>query len=320
MSAVAYLALERSQLISSQLFLYPYLNSDVEEYRKAQLAAWEAKVAPTLERRKDAVSLVLIYKADIHTRREARVADTMRRLVDPAFPRELLLTVIEAAIGSRSLHWKPSDEHSLEMQAFRFFRWPRGVEGNTKIVLRQTLGSVLLRAFLMTLSMRFTPQGNLIIPQGLQRNSMSRWHLRRLVLKPRTLTLASGGELHGLNENIGGVNFSGNLFPRLETCVCLLHISTPWSWGSYILRREEIVMKERLVEFIATVQRHGPGRRKLIRLHLDGAVGPLVTLDHCEANSGKASGETGDGKDAFALSAERTLQQAYVFPKIIPTW
>lgn len=37
------------QLISSQLFLHPYLNSDVEEYRKAQLAAWEAKAAPTLE-------------------------------------------------------------------------------------------------------------------------------------------------------------------------------------------------------------------------------------------------------------------------------
>lgn len=152
------------QLISSQLFLHPYLNSDVEEYRKAQLAAWEAKVAPTLERRKEVVSLVLRYKADIHTRREARVADTMRRLVDPAVPRELLLTVIEAAIGSRSLHWKPSGEHSLEMQAFRFFRWPRGVEGNTKIVLRQTVASGLLRAFLMTLSMRFTPQGNLIIP------------------------------------------------------------------------------------------------------------------------------------------------------------
>lgn len=244
----------------------------------------------------------------------------MRRLVDPSFPRELLLAVTEAAIGSRSLHWKPSDEHSLEMQAFRFFRWPRGVEGNTKIFLRQTVASVLLRAFLMTLSMRFTPQGNLIIPQALQRNSMSRWHLRRLVLKPRTLTLASGGELHGLNENIDGVKFSGNLFPRLETCVCLLRMSTPWSWGSYILRREEIVLKERLVEFIAAFQRHGPGRRKLIRLHLDGAVGPLVMLDHCEANSGKASGETGDGKDGFSLSAERTLQQAYVFPKVIPIW
>lgn len=74
-------------------------------------------------------------------------------------------------------------------------------------------------------------------------------------------------------------------------------------------------MKERLVQFIAAFQRHGPGRTKLIRLYLDGAVGPMVTLNHCEANSEKASGETGDGKDAFALSAERTLQQAYVFPR-----
>lgn len=77
-------------------------------------------------------------------------------------------------------------------------------------------------------------------------------------------------------------------------------------------------MKERLVEFIAAFQRYGPGKRKLIRLHLDGAVGPLVTFH--EANSGMASKKAGDGKDAFAWSAERTLQQAYVFPKVIPIW
>lgn len=83
-------------------------------------------------------------------------------------------------------------------------------------------------------------------------------------------------------------------------------------------------MKKRLVEFIAVFQRYGPGRRKLIRLHLDGATGPLVTLDHREAlgdaNSGMASGEAGDGKDAFALSAERSLREAYVFPKVVAIW
>ena len=77
MSVIAYVALKTSQLISSQLFLYLCLNSDVEEYRIAQLAAREAKIAPTLERTKEVVSLVLRYKADINTRREARVADTM---------------------------------------------------------------------------------------------------------------------------------------------------------------------------------------------------------------------------------------------------
>ena len=78
--------------------------------------------------------------------------------------------------------------------------------------------------------------------------------------------------------------------------------------------------KEGLVQVIAAFQRHGPGKRRLIRLHLGGAVGPLVTLDHHEANSGKASEETGDGKDEFALSAERILQEAYAFPKVIAIW
>jgi hypothetical protein len=313
------------QLIPSQLFLDPScLNSDVEEYRKAQLAAWEAKVAPTLERRKKAVSIVLRFKADMHAGREARVADTMRRLVDPAFPRELLLTVIEAAIGSRSLHWKPSDEYSLEMQAFRFFRWPRGINHNTQIILRQTVASVLLRSFLMTLSTKFTPEGKLVIPHGLQRNSMSRWHLRRLVLKPQTLNIGVGEGLCWLRGDIDGVKYVENLFPRLETCICLVHIRLPWGWRGHILRAEEIMMKERLVEFIAAFQRDGPGKRKLIRLNLDGDVGPLVTLNHNEASdvatSGLGSGDIGDGKDAFALSAGRILQKAYVFPKVVAIW
>ena len=84
------------------------------------------------------------------------------------------------------------------------------------------------------------------------------------------------------------------------------------------------MMKERLVEFIIAFQRYGPGKRKLVRLQLDGAVGPLVTLDQHEAsgvaNSGASGDFIGDGKDAFALSAQRIFQQAYVFPKIIPIW
>lgn len=90
------------------------------------------------------------------------------------------------------------------------------------------------------------------------------------------------------------------------------------------MRADEDRLKKRLVEFIAAFQRHGPGKRKLIRLHLDGAVGPLVTLGKREAlgdaESGLASGNVGDGKDAFALGAERILQQAYVFPKIVTLW
>lgn len=178
----------------------------------------------------------------------------MRRLVDPAFPRESLLIVIEAAVGYRSLHWKPSDEHSLEMQAFRFFRWPRGVGFSTQIVPRQTVASALPRAFLMTLSMRFTPQGNLIIPQGFQRHSMSRWHLRRPVSKPRTLNLGVGAEQRRLEEVIDGVKCSDNLFRGLETCICLVHISMPGGWHGHILRAEEIVVKKRLVEFVAAFQ------------------------------------------------------------------
>jgi len=83
-------------------------------------------------------------------------------------------------------------------------------------------------------------------------------------------------------------------------------------------------MKENLVEFVAAFLRYGPGKRKLIRLRLDDATGPLVTIDRRQdlgdANSGLASGDIGDGKDAFALRAERVVQQAYAFPKVLTWW
>jgi hypothetical protein len=176
----------------------------------------------------------------------------------------------------------------------------------------------------MTLSMSFTREGTLIIPRGLKWNAMSRWHSRRVVLKPRILDLAIGGELRGLKENIDGVVFSDRLFPRLETCICLLHIRIPWGCRSQIRRKEEIVMKEKLAEFVAAFLRFGSGKRKLIRLRLDDATGPLVTIGHHVvlrvANSGLASRDFGDGKDVFALRAERIVQQAYVFPKVLTWW
>ena len=219
--------------------------------------AWAAKVAPKLARRKRALSIVLRFDADVQARKEAELAVIMQRIVDPAFPLELRLIIIEAAIAPQSLHWKPPDDGTLDTLADSFFRWPRGVETNVRILLQQTLVDVLLKAFLTTLSFNSMSPVTFTIPLPLEQNAM---HIRRLVVKPPHLSSKTDGNIQGLTQTIEGVACLKSIFPRLEVCVYLLSIETYWIRRRYISQAEDDTMKEGLTRFVAAFLQNGPGK------------------------------------------------------------
>ena len=290
----------------AQLLLHPTGSNRV---RTKQLDAWEAKVALVLERRRKALAIVLEFKADVHAHREARVAMVMRQLADPAFPRELLLNIIETATGSRSLYWRPSEDHTLDMIADSFFLWPFGVESDTQIVLRQTVADVLRKAFLTRLFLRVTTEGALMIPLSLNGNSA---HIRRLVVGLSHISLTYGGHTYSSASKIHGMELLGLSFPRLEVCVCLLQLGNLWSLLSGLPRADVGAIKENLAVIVAAFLRSGPGRRKLVHC---GDASPLVEYGHHEApgdnNARLDAGGLGDGDDLLVLSAERIVEQAY---------
>ena len=264
-----------------------------------------------------ALAFVLRLKADYHARREALVADIMRRLTNPAFPPELLLTVIEAATGSQAFYWKPPEDHTLDMLAESFFQWPRGVDSDSRIVLRQTVANVLLKAFLVKLSLRLATQSTLMIPLSLNGNSI---RVRRLVVEPYHIGVSTVGDLEGLEWGIRSVEVLKASFPRLETCICLLRPGSFWGARKTSPRMKDAEVKKGLAQFVAAFLRSGPGRRKLIRC---GAVAPLVESSHHEA-SGDASLELDvvenvNGEDSFASSAERIVERAHTFYRR-PVW
>lgn len=285
------------------------ISKSSDKHRKQQLTVWEAKSAPNLERRKKALVIVLRYKADEHSRREARVAMIMRRLVYPAFPRELLLMIIEAATGSRCLYWWPSEDHTLDMLADSFFLWPCGVENETRIILRQTVADVLLKAFLTKMLLRIATQDTLMVPLSLNGNSV---HVRRLVFELPPMFLDGRGSLFVGAADIRGIELLQKYFPRLETCICLLRLGAFWTNLQVLSPRKAAAVKKRLAEIVAAFLKSGPGRRKFIRC---GDTSLLVEHDRHEAlgdaNVRQDAEETGDGEDLFALSAERIVEQAH---------
>lgn len=230
----------------------------------------------------------------------------MRRLVDPAFPRELLLIIIEAATGSRSLHWWPSEDHTLDMLAESFFVWPCEVESDTQVILRQAVADVLLKAFLTKILLRVTTKDTLMIPLSLNGNSI---HVRRLVVELPPIFLTTGGRFNEA-ESFRGLELLRTSFPKLETCIRLLRLGTFWIILDILPPAKVIAAKKILAEIVAVFLKFGPGRRKFVRC---GDASPLVEHGYHEA-SGDAklrldAGETGDGEDLLALSAERIVEQ-----------
>lgn len=230
----------------------------------------------------------------------------MRRLVDPAFPRELLLMIIEFATGSRDLHWWPSEDHTLDMLADSFFVWPCEVENDTQVILRQAVADVLLKAFLTKILLRVTTKDTLMIPLSLNGNSI---HVRRLVVELPPIFLTTSGRFNEA-ENIRGLELLRTSFPRLETCICMLRLGAFWSILKILPPAKVATAKKKLAEVVAVFLKSGPGRRKFVRC---GDASPLVEHGYHEAPGDAKlrldAGETGDGEDLLALSAERIVEQ-----------
>jgi hypothetical protein len=277
-----------------------------------QLEAWAAKVTPKLERRKRALSIVLRFKADAQARKEAEVEAVMRRLADPAFPLELRLIVIEATIAPQFLHWKPPDDGTLDTIADPFFRWPRDVEIEARMLLRQTLVDVLLKAFLITLSFNSMSPVSFTIPQALEENAT---HIRRLVVKPPHLSSRTTGNITKLMATIESVACLRMIFPRLEVCIYLLSIETYWVRLRYIKQVERDTIKEEITQFVAAFLQNVPGKRKLVRLRICKNDSPLVELEPREtpgdANSELHSEDVGPGRQMFVLSAAPIVENMY---------
>jgi hypothetical protein len=254
----------------------------------------------------------LRFTADAQARKEAEVEAVMRGLAGPAFPLELRLIVIEAAIAPQFFRWKLPDDGTLDTLADSFFRWPRDIDIDTRILLRQTLVDVLLKAFLITLSFNSMSPVSFTIPQALEENAM---HIHRLVVKPPHLFSRTNGNIMGLMATIEGVACLKTIFPRLEVCIYLLNIETYWIRPRYIKQAERDTIKEELMQFLAAFLQNGPGKRKLVRLRICKNDSPLVELDHREtsgdANSELSSGDIGAGIHMFVLSAAPIVGEIY---------
>jgi hypothetical protein len=209
----------------------------------------------------------------------------MRRLTDPAYPRELRLVVIEAATEIKSLQWWPSKHHTLDLLANSFFLKPPGVGSDTRAILRQTVASVLLKAFFTALLLRGTTQDTLMTPLSLNGSSV---HVRRLVVHLPPTFLTAHEDLHGCNESVRRMELLKLSFPRLEICICVIPIASFWSVLRKLSQTKADAAKKRIGAghcCVFGIRIRKEARSLQCHWSFDG-IRPSRSIEWCESEAG----------------------------------
>lgn len=151
-----------------------------------------------------------------------QLAELYTRLAHSSFPPELLIRVIEEVVESHVSYWKATYAGDLPTLAGKLFAWPgkpHFVAPNIRILVQRIASEALLKLSAVGSLVTLAQQKTLLLAPVLEDNEH---RLRRLVLDVDTVP-HNGMINRELNRIIRGMSILGTRFPRLKTCVFLLH-------------------------------------------------------------------------------------------------
>lgn len=260
----------------------------------------------------EALRIVLQFRGKAHARRMARVAATMQRALQPDFPPELLIQVLEHNIlpQHKLLRWRVDHTSSLETATEKTLAWPPDTPQNTRFRLSQAAEIPFLASALIELPIAAlfpNPKSPLTIPHALTGNEH---RVRHLVLdlelpispKPSPNNFFKGQRLQALDQRLSLFSASlptlTRLFSNLTTCAVSILLDDPYNLISNNLNlhlkrkgpfnlilqpsHNSPDLRPTLVNFLTTFAKLGPGKHKLVRFAVqnsrDAAAGVLHEL------------------------------------------
>jgi hypothetical protein len=262
------------------------------DYVRQQVAVWEAEIVTRQRKWHEALKLVVKFKASNQAHDEERLSDIMDRLLQPSFPPELLLRVVEHLIKLRLPYCNIIESDELEKLADKCFRWPRNIASTTRTPLEQTAATAVVKVSTIKSSWSFWRMSPVL--------SGHENHIRRLVLEIRSTPREFAEE--ALSDNhVWSIATWGKRCPNLKVCVLLLHfldkndgdmvffnkatLSTfNYEPSSTEFVKRKITLENMLVGVIDSFIRSGPGSRKLVRFGCGyrvlpaSDIGPLVEV------------------------------------------
>lgn len=308
----------------------------MEKIKKQQLINWEAKLNPTHNKgRVEAVRLAMICLAlncgtNALELRKARIVPTMQRILQPEFPPELLIQVVEAYVYTQALRWHVGWKESLDKAVDRLFAWPTG-EQQTPADIRQLANVPLLNHAIIELRAMFAPKSNyksLTIPNALEGNEQ---HIRHMVLDLEVVPHMYNRELERARGAMGGLALQ---FANLETCVLTVIMAEQQnSVELFASNNSGLVtplasllggpvptkpLKPTLIDLIDSLAAKGPGKRKFVRFtHQIGpraCVRPLVDVSRFKQHQAQTGASATGGKHIFdrAYTESRMVRSRYI--------
>lgn len=270
-------------------------------------------------------------------RKDATRVAYIEHMLGPDFPTELLSSVLETAIRSTRLRWRPSGSDSFDAVVDKFFVWPATLDENTRENIREKAGTALLKEAIIELPAEFTLTSDapiLVIPPALLGREQ---RIHRLVLDIK-LNTRDGGYQTQLNRVSHGMHMLFSRLPKLRTIVVSLHIGTnrpQHTYGSFnagiLALRNQISYTEiedlqtsltKFIDILHTnniVHKKGPDLRKFVRFVDQRSddffqFGPLVRVPNfVESQAPEAPGKGDAPSRAIGgpLVGEQVLEQAY---------
>jgi hypothetical protein len=305
------------------------------DVKQAQIDVQHAEEA--LQKAKDAVDKAMAQE-NAHTARvrekickEAMFAATVKRMLEPGFPSELFLIVLETAVRCERLRWRATEPESLNAAVDEFFMWPFALEQDVRTKLQRATGRALLQKAIIELPVDLTMSNGaavLVLPLAILGNEQYIHHLV-LDIKLDTRDGAPQRQLNGACHGLGALCLR---LPKLEVFVVSLFLggktfelkSGSFAAGTLALRNQSSykaneTLETTLVRFFDVMHARGPGVRKLVRFteqrrDIFAHAGLLVNVHNFVAPQvqGGASATKGpDEVDAGLSVGEQVLKQVY---------
>lgn len=281
-----------------------------------------------------ALKFVLKFRAGEHARARELQIGCLERISGPSFPRELLTLVVETTVGSQVPYWSIDQSISLANVADKAFRkWPESFGNDSRCLFREMSARAMLKHSLIIIPAIITAQLTITVPREIQ-GSESR--IRRLALDLHT-TPRDGAHNRELSRCSKSMASLEALFPNLESCVILIHLAhntghvdhaqiatDALGRPSYVVSTlncrnlktigKIVTLGETFVEFIATLLRQGPGKRKFVRFTHSSLqcpsvkrIGPLADV----SVPGPDALTSEEEEDQFTVDAKHAFREAY---------
>lgn len=293
-----------------------------EDLRKAKAAAVKAV------RRENAYTARVQEQA----RKQAISIACLNHMLGPAFPSEMLMAVLEAAIRSERLQWRATQPESLKAAVDEFLAWPSAFDANMRTQLQEVAGRALLKKAIIELPADFTLNNGtteLVLPPAIVGNEK---HIRHLVLEIKLNPRNPACQVQ-LNMACRGVGSLSSRLPKLEVFVASLFLernesefrAESFDPKKLALRNQKgwkiadvEDLKTTLVRFFEVLHAKGPGRRKFVRFvdrkkDCFAHTGPLIKVSEFMAlkTKGGSSQDDASKSPTGPSVAEQVLEQAY---------